>query len=198
MTSADTKAKRGQSGAQRLGAAVLVALLLVTALRLFVITPYRVVGHAMEPTMLAGDWVLVSRVAYNFGEPVPGDVICFDSPGGGGEVFFGRVIALGGQTVELREGRVYLDGAERPLGEDYVELDRAEAFGPLVVPEGRLFVMGDNRRDARDSRIWGTLESELVIGRALGVYFSTDPYALSLWPVPEPGVRWERIGRRIE
>lgn len=185
-------------GARRVAGAVVVAFILVTALRLFVVTPYRVGGHAMEETLLAGDWVLVSRLAYNFGEPAPGDVICFESPGGGGEVFFGRVIAREGQTVEIRGGAVYLDGAAEPLAEPYLSRPGTDSYGPVVVPRGRLFVMGDNRGVARDSRIWGPLPVELVIGKALLVYFSHDPYALSLWPVPEAAVRWERMGDTIE
>ena len=78
--------------ARRLGLAVLAALVLVLALRLFVVRSYRVSSHAMSETILPGDWVLVSRLSYNFGVPRRGDVVCFTSPGAGGRDFFGRVI----------------------------------------------------------------------------------------------------------
>jgi len=184
--------------ARRLGLAVLAALLLVLALRLFVVRSYRVSSHAMSETILPGDWVLVSRLSYNFGDPRRGDVVCFTSPGAGGQDFFGRVIALGGETLEIRDGLVYIDDDAEPLDEPYVSHTRREDFGPVVVPEGRLFILGDNRAEARDSRVWGPLNAGLVHGEALGIFFSSDPYAVSLWPIPEAEVRWERIAEPID
>ncbi len=184
--------------ARRLGQAVLVALVLVVGVRGFLFCPYEVSSHSMTDTLLPGDLVLVDKVVYARSGPSRGDVICFASPTGGGRDFFGRVIALGGETLELREGLVFIDGARRPLQEPYVGRAQSEDFGPVVVPEGCLFVMGDNRVDARDSRIWGPLDAGLVLGRVVGVLFSDDPYAVDKDLGLSGTVRWERTCRAVE
>jgi signal peptidase I len=184
--------------ARRLGQAVLVALVLVVGVRLFLFCPYEVSSHSMTDTLLPGDLVLVDKVVYARAEPSRGDVICFASPTGGGRDFLGRVIALGGETLELREGLVFIDGARNPLDEPYVARTTREDFGPVVVPEGCLFVMGDNRVDARDSRIWGPLDAGLVLGRVVGVLFSDDPYAVDKDLGLSGTVRWERTCRAVE
>ncbi|OGD75460.1 MAG: signal peptidase I [Candidatus Coatesbacteria bacterium RBG_13_66_14] len=184
--------------ARRLGQAVLAALVLVVGVRLFLFCPYEVSSHSMTDTLLPGDLVLVDKVVYARAEPSRGDVICFASPMGGGRDFFGRVIALGGETLEIREGLVFIGDARKPLPEPYVGRARREEFGPVVVPEGCLFVMGDNRADARDSRIWGPLDSGLVLGRVVGILFSDDPYAVDKDLGLSGTVRWERTFEAVE
>ncbi len=182
---------------KRLGLAVLVAVALVLLLRVFVIRPYEVASHSMTPTLLPGDHVLVGLLDYTFGEPERGDVVCFRSPSGEGNDFFGRVIALGGETLELREGKVHLNDSPQPLTEPYLTELYEEEFDSVVVPEGHLFILGDNRKDALDSRLWGALDAELLRGRAMLVYFSNDPYAVSEVIGPAPSVRWGRIGQAV-
>lgn len=182
---------------KRLGLAVLIALALVLLLRIFVLRPYEVASHSMTPTLLPGDHVLVGLLDYTFGESERGDVVCFRSPSGEGNDFFGRVIALDGDTLELQAGRVYLNDSAESLPEPYLTKSYAEEFGPVVVPEGHLFILGDNREDALDSRLWGALDEELIRGRAVLVYFSSDPYAVSEVIGPAPSVRWERTGRLV-
>jgi signal peptidase I len=184
--------------ARRLGQAVLAALVLVVGVRLFLFCPYEVSSHSMTDTLEPGDLVLVDKVVYARAEPSRGDVICFASPTGGGRDFFGRVIALGGETLEMREGLVFINGARSPLREPYVVRALHEDFGPVTVPEGYLFVMGDNRPDARDSRTWGPLDSGLVRGRVVGVLFSDDPYAVDKDLGLSGTVRWERTCRGVE
>jgi len=193
-----TEGKAPLYTARRLGQAVLAALVLVVGVRLFLFCPYEVSSHSMTDTLLPGDLVLVDKVVYARAGPSRGDVICFTSPTGGGRDFFGRVIALGGETLELREGLVFIDGARNPLDEPYVARTTREDFGPVVVPEGCLFVMGDNRVDARDSRIWGPLDAGLVLGRVAGVLFSDDPYAVDKDLGLSGTVRWERTFGVVE
>ncbi|MCK4593880.1 signal peptidase I [bacterium] len=184
--------------ARRLGQAVLAAVVLVIGVRLFLFCPYEVTSHQMTDTLLPGDLVLVNMVVYASDSPRRGDVICFASPTGGGRDFFGRVIGLGGETLEIKEGLVFINGSPKPLYESYVGHPHREDFGPVTVPEGHLFVMGDNRPDARDSRIWGPLEEGLVRGKAVGIIFSNDPYAVDADFSISGTVRWERTCLAVE
>ncbi len=184
--------------ARRLGQAVLAAVVLVIGVRLFLFCPYVVSSHSMTDTLLPGDMVLMNKVVYAFDSPRRGDVICFASPAGGGRDFFGRVIGLGGETLEIKEGLVFINGSPKPLYESYIGRLHREDFGPVMIPDGHLFVMGDNRRDARDSRIWGSLDEGLVRGRAVGIIFSNDPYAVDADLGISGTVRWERTGLAVK
>ncbi len=155
-------------------AAVIVALLIKT----YVVTPYVVPTGSMLETIQEGDMLLGECVTLRFEEPERGDIVTFLSPLDG-ETLIKRVVAVGGQTIDLVDGAVYVDG-ER-LDEPYTGgkptyslSDYAGSAGityPYVVPEGTVWVMGDNRTDSRDSRYFGPVDVDDVTSKALFIYW---------------------------
>ena len=160
-----------------LAMAVAVGLLVKT----FVATPYVVPTGSMRDTIVEGDTLLGERVSLYFGDPEAGDIVTFDSPLDG-ETLIKRVIAVGGQTVDLVDGSVYVDGEK--LDEPYTEgkpsyslSDLPGSAGieyPYEVPEGCVWVMGDNRTDSKDSRYFGAVSVDDVTSRALFIYWPLD------------------------
>ena len=160
-----------------LAVAVAVGLLVKT----FVATPYVVPTGSMRDTIVEGDTLLGERVSLYFGNPEAGDIVTFDSPLDG-ETLIKRVIAVGGQTVDLVDGSVYVDG-ER-LDEPYTEGKPSYSLSdlpgsasieyPYEVPEGCVWVMGDNRTDSKDSRYFGAVSVDDVTSRALFIYWPLD------------------------
>ncbi len=132
----------------------------------------RVDGFSMVPTLQDGEYVLVSKLSYRFGEPQYGDIIVFKYPGQPDQDLIKRIIGLPGDTVEVTASNVYVNGQE--LVEPYIAA--APIYqGEWRVPEGFLFVLGDNRNDSSDSHSWGLLPIENVIGKAILIY----------WPPPD-------------
>lgn len=152
---------------------VLVAVILAVILRIFVVEPFYIPSRSMEPTLLPGDRIIVSKFLYHFREPQRGDVIVFRYPRDPKRDFVKRVIGLGGETVALRNGKLYVDGRQVP--ETYLPPGlRFADFGPVRVPPGQLFVLGDNRNSSDDSRVWGFLPRDMVVGKAVLIYWPLD------------------------
>ena len=194
---------------------ICVAVILALFVRTFVVQAFKIPTGSMENNLLIGDHLLVNKFAY---APVAtrleemllpvdpirrGDIIVFKYPEDPERDFIKRVIGLPGETVELRNKKVYIDGM--PLDEPYVQYlftpsdeegpfdyDVRMKYGPVTVPEGQYFMMGDNRDNSQDSRYWGFLPREYVKGKALFVYFSIEEGAGLL-----NGVRWSRILHQI-
>ncbi len=152
------------------------------------------------------DWdrffaIILDRRLPAFRPPRPGDVIVFRYPRDPSRDYIKRLIAVGGQVVEIRDREVWVDGAR--VREPYAKFvdsalepgDRGHV-GPLLVPPGHLFVMGDNRDLSHDSRVWGFLDEDLLIGRASTIYWSWDPDRKLMNWLPSPRLR--RIGTRIQ
>jgi len=132
----------------------------------------RVDGFSMVPTLQDGEYVLVNRLAYRSNLPTRGDIIVFVSPQAPNLDLIKRVIGLPGDTVRIFDGEVQING--HTLQEPYIAA--APVYnGEWQVPEGNLFVLGDNRNDSSDSHAWGLLPIENVIGKAILIY----------WPIPE-------------
>jgi signal peptidase I len=186
--------------------AALWALVLTFVLRAFVIQAFRIPSESMLDTLLVGDFLFVNKFEYGpkipftqvrlpgLRPPKPGDVVVFQFPQDPSKDYIKRVVATGGQTVEIRDKRLTVDG--RPVDEPYVRHGETvsrgvprDEFGPLAVPPGRLFMMGDNRDDSYDSRYWGPLDFGLVKGHAMFIYWS--------WDGTRPGPRFERLLRPI-
>src|SRR6185436_7720574 len=179
---------------------LVVAFILATFIRTFVVQAFKIPTGSMEKNLLIGDHLLVNKVVYSPSlgrfedvllakKPVQrGHVVVFKFPEDPARDFIKRVIGLPGEKVEIRAKTVYVDG--RPLDEPYVHFlapplrpedpeyglreGRGDDWGPEVVPPGRLFVLGDNRDNSKDSRYWGFLPRDQVKGRALMVYWSYE------------------------
>lgn len=128
----------------------------------------RVDGFSMNPTLQNGEYILVNRLAYKTGEPERGDIIVFSYPADEGQDLIKRVIGLPGETVKISDGIVTINDQE--LQEPYIAQDPMY-YGEWTVPEGYLFVLGDNRNDSRDSHQWGLLPLENVIGKSVLIYW---------------------------
>jgi len=153
------------------GVILVVALLAALLLRTFVIQPYFIPSASMEPTLMVGDKVLVNKLSYDLHPIHRGDVIVFKKPPDdntpGIKDLIKRVIGLPGETIAGRNGQIYING--KLLNEPWlpkVDRDTTSTFGPVQIPAGEYFVMGDNRADSSDSRVFGPITKSLVVGRA--------------------------------
>jgi signal peptidase I len=133
----------------------------------------RVDGFSMTPTLQDGEYILVNKLAYKTGEPTRGDIIVFIFPVNPQEDLIKRVIGLPGETVSVHSGIVSVNGV--PLTEPYIASPPAYD-GDWVIPEGQLFVLGDNRNDSRDSHQWRFLPMENVIGKAVLIYWPPEEW----------------------
>ncbi len=197
----NTRRAARKSKTREFSESLLVALVVFLVLRTFVLQAFRIPSSSMEETLLIGDFLFINKIEYGaripftaaripgFREPRPGDIVVFRFPEGiespGPHVdFIKRCVAVGGQTVEMRERQLYVDGIpqEEPFvcHQDSYSNPMRDSFGPLTVPRGHLFMLGDNRDHSHDSRYWGTLPMEQVHGRAFVRYFS-----------------WDQVGRRV-
>ena len=135
----------------------------------------RVDGFSMVPTLQNGEYILVNRLAYKTGQPARGDIIVFSLPADNGQDLIKRVIGLPGETVHVSDGSVTINGVK--LKETYIAQDPLY-FGDWTVPEGYLFVLGDNRNDSRDSHQWGLLPLENVIGKSVLIYWPQSEWQI--------------------
>jgi signal peptidase I len=157
-----------------LAIAVVVCVLLIT----YVVQAFKVQGTSMSPELKDGERILVNKFLYYFGDIERGDVVVFWYPEDPELSFIKRVVALPGETVEIRSGAVLVNGA--PLDEPYVAGQNADlrSFPPHEVRPGHYFVLGDNRKGSNDSRSWGLVPERYVYGKAF----------LRIWPPGDVGV----------
>lgn len=151
------------------------AFLLAQVVRTYVVQPYVIPTGSMEPTIAIQDRVLVNKFVYRFRDPRPGEVVVFTDPSGETPALIKRVIAVGGQTVELSEGSVVVDG--QVLDEPYTHGKPSELGNvalPFTVPEGQIWLMGDNRVNSKDSRWIGAQPLTEVQGLAFATYWPPD------------------------
>lgn len=151
---------------------VVVALVLATLIRIFALQPFFIPSGSMEPTLLPGDRIVVGKAGL-FGRPHDGDVVVFHYPLNPQLDFVKRLIASGGQTVQLQDSRLYVNGklVEQPYLPPGLTFSD---FGPVTVPAGSYFMLGDNRNNSDDSRMWGYVKQNLLIGRVLFLYWPVD------------------------
>jgi signal peptidase I len=130
--------------------------------------PFYVGSESMVPTLMVWDRILINKLAYDFVEPQRGDIALFESPEGGEEPLIKRVVGLPGDTIEVRAGRLYVNGRRQrePYVNDHFR-NMQSPYGPTEVPEGHYFMMGDNRGNSADSRVFGPVPEENLIGEAL-------------------------------
>jgi len=154
---------------------VLLAIGIAFLVRTYIVQPYQVPTSSMAPTIEIGDQVIASKFIFYLKDPERGDVVVLDDPTGSVDTLIKRVIAVGGQTVDLIDGRVVVDGL--PLDEPYVHDLPSEPQVlemPYMVPAGHVWLMGDNRTNSMDSRTFGAVSTASVHGEAFVIYW---PYA---------------------
>ena len=159
-----------------LGETVLPAIVIAVLINLFLAQATRVYGSSMEPNLHTDQRLVVEKLSYRLHEPRRGDVVVLRMPERGPELLIKRVIALPGEVIEVRDGDVLVNGT--PLQEPYLQRPTNGTYGPATVPEGQLFVMGDNRGASNDSRVFGPVERARIIGRAW----------ISYWPLETLGL----------
>lgn len=173
---------------RKIGSFVLVIALIVLAsflLRTFVFQAYQIPSGSMENTIDTGDMVFSEKLTYYGSDPQQGEIVTFADPEVPSRTLIKRVIATGGQTVNLQDGHVYVDGVQ--LDEPYTEgkpsYPLETAYGtsityPYTVPEGEIWVMGDNRTNSQDSRYFGSVPVSNVTGHAIFTYWPIDHIGL--------------------
>lgn len=197
---AESTKKKKHSFWRELPVLVVIAFVVALLIKTFLLQAFYIPSASMEPTLVEGDRVLVEKLSYRWGEPKRGDVVVFEKefataiipadqddpfwedigsalkglfgfPTGGTQDFIKRVIAVEGDTVEGRDGRVYVNG--EPVDEPYLaDGTETSPFGAVDIPKGMIFVMGDNRGNSDDSRAFGPIPVDEVVGHAF----------LLLWP----------------
>jgi signal peptidase I len=155
-----------------LGETVLPAIVIAVLINLFLAQATRVYGSSMEPNLYTDQRLVVEKVSYRLHEPRRGDVVVLRMPERGPELLIKRVIALAGETIDIRDGQVYIDGAA--LDEPYVLQRTSGKSVPVVVPQGHVFVMGDNRGASNDSRSFGPVPQDRIVGRAWVSYWPPE------------------------
>lgn len=194
--------------------AIVIALILALIIRTFVIQAFKIPSGSMLPTLQIGDHLLVNKFIYGvkvpfsgkvlipFKSPKSSDIIVFKFPQDPKLDYIKRVIAVGGDTVESRDKVIYIN--DQPFEDKYgAHLDNnligpgmgpRDNFGPINVPEGKVFVMGDNRDNSFDSRFWGFVDQKAILGKALIIYWSWDVNKPLLSLDRFTSIRWNRIG----
>lgn len=196
--STDPPARRG--GFRDYGSSILVAVGLALLIRSTVVQAFYIPSGSMEDTLYVGDYLLANKFVFGapfevppfrdplfrfpaLREPEPGDIVIFRSKTEPGRDLIKRCVAVGGQTVEVRDKQLYIDGVAAempPLGK---HTDRRvfssgtsarDNFGPVRVPEDHFFMMGDNRDNSNDSRMFGPVPKQLIRGKAMIIYWSSD------------------------
>lgn len=215
-TTADRARTRTKSVIREYVEAIVLAAILTIVIRGLVIQAFRIPSGSMEDTLLVGDYLFVNKMVYGseidigfsgtrlvyyrfpkIRDPKPGDVIVFRYPDDPSRDLIKRCVAVAGQTVEIRDKVLYVDGVARE--EPYAmhkdprvlpgETSPRDNFGPFVVPQGHLFMLGDNRDNSHDSRFWGALPRTLVKGKSMFLYWS--------WDEERRLPRWNRLFRPV-
>ena len=190
--------------------AIIIAILIAFFIRTFIVQAFKIPSGSMKPTLLIGDHLLVNKFIYgikipfirktliSISEPKRGDVVVFIYPEDRSKDFIKRVIGVGGDTIEIRSKKIFLNGlpyndTHGIYVEDFVipgSIQPRDNFGPFTVPRDALFTMGDNRDQSYDSRFWGVVDMKDVLGKAMIIYWS--------WNKDESGVRWNRLLKVIQ
>jgi len=200
--------KRQKSSLRENIEAVIIAVIIAMFIRTFIIQAFKIPSGSMLETLQIGDHILVNKFIYGVKipftdgkvlipvkDPKKGDIVVFKYPEDPSKDFIKRVVATGGDSVEIINKKLYVN--DKPVnGQEYASHKSSQIYSAMVsprdnlrkikVPENRLFVMGDNRDNSHDSRFWGFVDLKAVKGQAFIIYWS--------WNKSEFGVRWSRIG----
>ena len=183
---------------------VIIALLIAIVIRSFIIQPYIIPSGSMLNTLQVGDRLFVTKFSYgihlpfvekeiiSLGEPKHGDIIVFPFPNDKSVDYIKRVVGVPGDVIEVRDKQLYRNG--QAVREDYIihsdphMAARRDTMKPVLVPPGKVFVMGDNRDYSEDSRFWGFVDKDTIHGRASIIYWSSIDFV---------NIKWERIGSML-
>lgn len=198
--------------------AICIAILLALFIRTFIVQAFKIPSGSMLPTLLIGDHLLVNKFIYGIRipfsgkilvpvvEPSKGDVVVFKFPKDKSIDYIKRVVGTPGDTIEIKRKKLFVNGiaVEDPhahVGSPSV-LDAGASprdnFGPILVPEDRIFVMGDNRDNSYDSRFWGFVDQQDILGKAFILYWSWDIDTSLLSAERFASIRWGRIASLID
>ncbi|HBX22369.1 MAG TPA: signal peptidase I [Desulfotomaculum sp.] len=165
--------KKQKSALLEILESVAIAVLLAVLIRMFLFQPFIIPSESMYPTLQISDRIMVNKLSYHLGDPSRGDVIVFKYPMDPSRDFVKRLIAVGGETIEVRDSVLFIN--DEPVSEAYLPSDLDfNDFGPVEVPPGTYFMMGDNRNSSEDSRSWGMLPEENIIGKAVVIYWPVN------------------------
>lgn len=189
---------------------IIAAILLALFIRTFTFQAFKIPSGSMESTLQVGDHIMVNKFIYGvrlpfinkviipIKNPKRGDIIVFIYPVDPSKDFIKRVIGVAGDTVEIKQKKVFINGQPVPdlhaqFTDNYsmaANLKPRDNFGPITIPEDNLFVMGDNRDHSLDSRFWGMVDLKAVRGKAVIIYWS--------WDSDNWRVRWRRLGHLLQ
>nr|WP_296007000.1 signal peptidase I [uncultured Blautia sp.] len=152
---------------------IIFVVIVVLIVNNFLLINAKIPSESMEQTIMTGDRVFGNRLAYLFEKPKRFDIVIFKYPDHEKELFIKRIIGLPGETVEIKDGKVYIDGSEEPLDDSFTPEEPLGDYGPYVVPENSYFMLGDNRNYSKDSRFWNNpyVAEEKILGKAVIRYF---------------------------
>lgn len=149
---------------------VVIAVLLAVVIRVFLFQFFVIPSASMEPTLTEGDMIAANKIVYRFSEPKRGDIIVFKYPLDPERDFVKRLIGLPGEKLQIKSSTLYINGKVTP--EPYLPKGlKFQDYGPVTVPKDKFFMMGDNRNDSLDSRSWGEMPRENIIGKASFIYW---------------------------
>ena len=159
---------------------VIISVAIVLPIRTYIAQPFIVSGASMEPNFDNGEYLIIDELTYQFRKPQRGEVIVFRYPFNPSSFFIKRIVGLSGESVNIKSNKISIDG--KPLAEPYLDskLETAPEID-ITLKDGEYFVLGDNRTHSSDSRFWGALPKNKIMGRAL----------LRLWPINKVGILYE-------
>jgi signal peptidase I len=204
-----TKDEKPKSKLKEYIESIIIAILIALFIRTFIICAYKIPSRSMVPTLLVGDHILVNKFIYGVKipllrrtiipvrEPKRGEIVVFIFPNDRSKDFIKRVIGVGGDKIEIKNKKIFINDLEFKdsygIYSDSLILPKSmqprDNFGPVIVPEKSIFVMGDNRDESLDSRFWGFVDLKDVEGKAIIIYWS--------WNRDEKNLRWERLGHLL-
>ncbi len=172
---AEEEGKKKSKGREFLGdlAFFLIVVAVLVLINSTVLINARIPSGSMENTLMTGDRVIGNRLAYKNKSPERFDIIIFKYPDDESQYFVKRIIGMPGETVEVKSGKVYINGSSTPLPDSFTKETPLGDFGPYTVPEGHYFMMGDNRNDSLDSRYWTNtfLSEDKITAKVVYIYF---------------------------
>jgi len=179
------------------GIVALLGDIVKPAIRSHLVQAYKIPSGSMTPTLLIGDHILTDKTIYKSRVPKRFDIVVFEFPEDAKKSFVFRVIGLPGETIEMRDKKVLINGI--PIEESHAHYSggdgeninpKQDSFGSVLIPEQSYFVLGDNRNRSYDSRYWGPVRQDKIYGLVRIIYFS--------WDTARTGVRWDRVGKLVE